>query len=194
MWWFIGYLMKKLVYLLLSAALITLSIGCATTGSTTGAASAPVLTTNQVQTIARAVQVVASAAVPLAVKKYPGALAYFSAVVPLLDGLLNTGAYDPNAMSSALSAIPVKEVASNDDIKAAIAVALSMYDVTYAQAVSSNLNLKIYAAPILLGLRNGIASGIGAAQVIPPAQPAIPAPAPVAPAPAPVAPAPPVAQ
>lgn len=130
----------------LIGAAVMVNTGCKTTGDTNPPA---------IERYVPLVRGLASVGASQVLRNNPEYVEYFRLAEVALTAAINDKNYDPAKLREVL-----RERIKNRDVLLAVESALDIYEVALAEMVSRNLDQNIYALPILVALRDGIARSL----------------------------------
>lgn len=148
--------MKRLLLILVSCFAL---IACETTTPPDGTP-----TTEQIESVTRTAAILemsAQLATYGVLRTEPDTRPYFETAVLLIQAAISRGQYDPDAISNILAKISINSKDS-EIVFISTTAALSLYRITYADAVDKKLDRQIYVKPVLAALANGISLGLNA--------------------------------
>ncbi len=143
-----------LAFCLLPLALLT---GCASVGSN------PAADAQRIQRLATIAELAAFTGTQYWLGSHPQDRPYFALSLAALDSLLKDRNYDPQALSTALSGLPVRQL-QGDKGALIVSAATILYD-GYANEVV-NLDQAVYIAPVISAIRNGLFRALNPGQVL----------------------------
>ncbi len=154
---------SALAFCLLSLALLT---GCASIGSN------PAADAQRIQRLSTVAELAAFTGTQYWLGGHPQDRPYFALSLAALDSLLKDRNYDPQALTAALSSLPVKQL-QGDKGALIVSAATILYD-GYASEVV-NLDKAIYIAPVIAAIRNGLFRALNpGSATVPVAPPGVP--------------------
>jgi hypothetical protein len=131
--------------------------GCASIGSN------PAAEAQRIQRLATVAELAAFSGSSYWLGGHPQDRPYFALSLAALDSLLKDRNYDPQALTAALSSLPVKQL-QGDKGALIVSAATILYD-GYASEVV-NLDKAIYIAPVIAAIRNGLFRALNPGQVL----------------------------
>jgi hypothetical protein len=142
-------------FCILTSALL---LGCASVGSN------PAADAQRIQRLSTVAEIAAFSGTTYWLQSHPADRVYFAASLAALDALLKDRNYDPQALTAALSSLPIKQL-QGDKGALIVSAATILYD-GYASEVV-NLDKATYIAPVISAIRNGLFRALNPGQALP---------------------------
>src|SRR5258708_36130060 len=146
------------IAVLCSLCLLLFNSGCASVAPT------PAADAQRLQRLATIAELAAFSGTTYWLSGHPLDRQYFAVSLAALDSLLKDRNYDPQALTAALSSLPVRQL-QGDKGALIVSAATILYD-GYASEVV-NLDKATYIAPVIAAIRNGLFRALNPGQALP---------------------------